>query len=120
MASKKNETKKYVEEVKIEEPTLVPVRDDTEKYSGSKYAGPDYDDTAKGPLPKNVEDALRAVRPLIADALIADVPTPPAMCKLPVANLQSVCDWLNSDSMTLPQNEIRNALRLLLVATACE
>jgi hypothetical protein len=115
MASKKNETKKYVEEVKIEEPTLVPVRDDTEKYSGSKYAGPDYDDTAKGPLPKNVEDALRAVRPLIAD-----VPTPPAMCKLPVTNLQTVCDWLNGDSMPLPQNEIRKALALLLVATACE
>jgi hypothetical protein len=42
------------------------------------------------------------------------------MCALPVENLKAVCDWLNSDDMPLPQNQIRKALALLFVAEVIE
>jgi hypothetical protein len=52
----------------------------------------------------------------VADAINATQVDETRMCKLPVENLQHVCDWLNSDSMPLPQNQIRAVLALLLVA----
>ena len=38
------------------------------------------------------------------------------MCTLRVGDLKVVCDWLNSDDMILPQNEVRKALAVLLSA----
>ena len=35
-------------------------------------------------------------------------------------NLKTVCDWLNSDRMTMPQNEVRQCLNLLLTANKVE
>ena len=36
------------------------------------------------------------------------------MCRIKMVNLKAVCDWLNADSMPLPQNQVRGALALLL------
>jgi hypothetical protein len=38
------------------------------------------------------------------------------MCTLPVTKLKVACDWLNSDNMTMPQNEVRQVLALLMSA----
>ena len=42
------------------------------------------------------------------------------MCKISVTSLKEVCDWLNSDTMPLPQNQIRSALALLMAAELIE
>lgn len=53
----------------------------------------------------------------IENAAEANTPAAgPKMCKLPLENLQKVCDWLNQDSMPLPQNQVRAVLKLLFVA----
>lgn len=45
---------------------------------------------------------------------------PVSMCLIPQANLQAVYDWLNSDRMMMPQNEVRQCLALLNSASLVE
>lgn len=40
----------------------------------------------------------------------------PAMVRIPQTNLQQVWEWLNSDAMTMPQNQVRAMQRLLETA----
>jgi hypothetical protein len=40
----------------------------------------------------------------------------PVMCLIPHQNLQAVYNWLNSDDMTMPQREVRQAMKLIMAA----
>ncbi|PCJ39141.1 MAG: hypothetical protein COA71_14590 [SAR86 cluster bacterium] len=42
------------------------------------------------------------------------------MCIISQANLQAIHDWLNSDSMLMPQNQVRYQLRLINSAKLIE
>ena len=41
---------------------------------------------------------------------------PPNMLMIEESNLRAVCEWLNNDRMLMPQNEVRNCLKLINTA----
>jgi len=45
---------------------------------------------------------------------------PVRMCLIPEANLIALYKWLNSDTMSLPQNEVRAYLKLIADARLVE
>lgn len=42
------------------------------------------------------------------------------MCVIAKSSLESIMKWLNSDDMTMPQNQVRRCQRLLLTAKLVE
>lgn len=44
----------------------------------------------------------------------------PVMCAISKDNIQALYDWLNSDAMTMPQNQVRMCISLLNEATLIE
>ena len=42
------------------------------------------------------------------------------MCVISKENLENIMKWLNSDDMTMPQNQVRQCQRLLLTAKLVE
>lgn len=42
------------------------------------------------------------------------------MCEIPKDNVKAIYDWLNSNEMLMPQNQVRQCIALLNTATIIE